>query len=245
MTPLASYRDEVIAHVASPVADAVAAGAVDAESITALDDAASLVASVGVQNGFGFEADGAVRVAVQTDMPGVTPEMWTWWFGWHGSSSDRYKLWHPKAHVSARWADGGDAEEYVGRTSLITEYLGSRKVNGAIRFLPQEQFGFTGDETAICARVGSGEAPVDVGWLVHYVGATPDGAVMRSRFWLGGHYVAPRTSNPVLRRALPPVARRMARPTTQSATDLLIHCAEEMSHLAAFLPALHAEFGGG
>jgi len=91
--------------------------------------------------------------------------------------------------------------------------------------------------------VGSGDAPVDIGWLIHYVAATPDGAVMRSRFWLGGHYVAPRTTNPLLRRALPPVARRLARPTRQSATDLLVHCAEEMSHLAAFLPALHAEAG--
>ncbi len=240
---LSAFLSEAIAPVSAPVAAAVATGPVDAAEITALEDAASLVDGAGLQNGFGFEADGAVRVAVQTDMPGVTPAMWDWWFGWHGSSSERYKLWHPKAHVSARWADGSDAPGYVGRTSLITEYLGARKVNGAIQFRPQEELGFGADETAICARVGSGDAPVDVGWLVHYVGATPDGAVMRSRFWLGGHYVAPRTTNPLLRRTLPPIGRRLARPTTGSATDLLVHCAEEMSHLAAFLPALHAEFG--
>jgi hypothetical protein len=29
------------------------------------------------------------------------------------------------------------------------------------------------------------------------------------------------------------------------ARSLLVHCGEEMPHLASFLPALHAEFSGG
>jgi len=28
------------------------------------------------------------------------------------------------------------------------------------------------------------------------------------------------------------------------ARDLLLHCGQEMNHLAGFLPELHAEFGG-
>jgi hypothetical protein len=28
------------------------------------------------------------------------------------------------------------------------------------------------------------------------------------------------------------------------ARDLLVHCAQEMNHLAAFLPALYEQFGG-
>jgi hypothetical protein len=66
---------------------------------------------------------------------------------------------------------------------------------------------------------------------------------MRSRFWLGGRHTAARSSNPVVRRALPPVANRIVRPSAQSAADLLVHCAQEMSHLAARLPELHAAFG--
>jgi hypothetical protein len=77
------------------------------------------------ENGYGVSRDGGFTVSVRTDMPGVKPEMWDWWFGWHGCDSRRYKLWHPRAHVSARWRDGGSAVTYVGRTSLVREYLGS------------------------------------------------------------------------------------------------------------------------
>ena len=46
------------------------------------------------ENGCGRLSDGGLRVSVRTDMPGVTPAMWEWWFGWHGSDARRYKLWH-------------------------------------------------------------------------------------------------------------------------------------------------------
>jgi hypothetical protein len=42
---------------------------------------------------------------VLTQMPKVTPAMWDWWFAWHGSEAQRYKLWHPRAHISSKWAD--------------------------------------------------------------------------------------------------------------------------------------------
>jgi hypothetical protein len=41
------------------------------------------------------------------------------------------------------------------------------------------------------------------------------------------------------------VAKRLLRLTQSDARALLVHCAEEMPHLAGFLPALHAQFGGG
>jgi hypothetical protein len=70
---------------------------------------------------------------------------------------------------------------------------------------------------------------------------TSDGCEMRSRFWLGephlrflpeGHFLDSLIQRPALRRALmPPNLGR----------DLLVHCAEEMNHLASFLPALYAQ----
>jgi hypothetical protein len=39
------------------------------------------------------------------------------------------------------------------------------------------------------------------------------------------------------------VAKRVLRLTESDARNLLVHCAQEMPHLAAFLPALYAEFG--
>jgi hypothetical protein len=37
-------------------------------------------------------------------------------------------------------------------------------------------------------------------------------------------------------------ARLFMRPSEADARALLVHCAEEMQHLAQFLPALYAEF---
>ena len=66
---------------------------------------------------------------------------------------------------------------------------------------------------------------------------------MRSRFWMGGPHVAATTDAPVVRSALPRIAARVAKPTVRSSTELLVHCSQEMAHLASFLPELHARFG--
>ena len=195
------------------------------------------------ENGYGQLGNGGFQVSVRTDMPGVTPAMWDWWFGWHGSDTRRYKLWHPRAHASARWADGGGDGHYVGRTSLIEEYLGSAYAKAAIRFIAPAEMGLDahrlGDSVAVCARLGSSELPVDIGWLVHQVRATPGGAEMRSRFWMGGPYVGLRHGTPLADTLIRPVAARQL----PDPRDLLVHCAQEMNHLAGFLPQVYARFG--
>jgi DAPG hydrolase PhiG domain len=177
-------------------------------------------------------------------MPGVTPSMWTWWFGWHGSDARRYKLWHLRAHVSAQWSDGGGDGSYVGRTSLVREYLGSAFARPAIQFVVPAKAGL--DETrltdavAICARLGSSDVPVDVGWLVHHVRPTADGAEMRSRFWLGGRHIALRAGNRLANSVIRPVAACQL----PDPRDLMVHRTQEMNRLAGFLPALYQRVGG-
>jgi hypothetical protein len=46
----------------------------------------------------------------------------------------------------------------------------------------------------------------------------------------------------VLDRVVPPVANRIIPLDARAATELLVHCAQEMSHLAARLPGLHGTF---
>ena len=87
-----------------------------------------------LETGYTNEPDGAIHAAIVTAMPGVTPEMWDWWFGWHGSQDSRYKLWHPKSHVSAVWEDGGDDISYIGRNSIIEEYIVDEFAEGLIQF---------------------------------------------------------------------------------------------------------------
>lgn len=195
------------------------------------------------ETGYGRLRRGGFAVSVLTDMPGVTPPMWDWWFGWHGSDARRYKLWHPRAHASARWADGGGDGHYVGRTSLVEEYLGSMYTKAAIRFVSPEELGLPphrlDDSVAVCARLGSSELPVDIGWLVHQVRPTAGGSEMRSRFWMGGSEIGVRHGNVFANSMIRPVAARQL----PDPRDLMVHCAQEMNHLAGFLPALYARFG--
>lgn len=248
-TDFAEFFDPKMAALPGHIVDALHHGPQADQVLLDFDSAAHLLDDGyhQTENGYGHLRNGGFQVSVRTDMPGVTPQMWDWWFGWHGSDTRRYKLWHPRAHASARWADGNnDGNEdghYVGRTSLIEEYLGSAYAKAAIRFLPPEQMGLPadrlGDSVAICARLGSSEVPVDIGWFVHQIRPTPDGAEMRSRFWMGGPYVRVRHGNLLANTVVRPVAARQL----PDPRDLMVHCAQEMNHLAGFLPALYAKFG--
>lgn len=201
-----------------------------------------------VENGYTTLPDGSIKVAVHTDMPGVTPDMWAWWFGWHGSQDRRYKLWHPKAHLSARWEDGRDDVAYLGRTSIIREYIGPDVLDAAIRFQSPLDFGFSmqvlnRSEQAvyICAKIGHPSLPVDYGYLVHQVRATENGSEMRSRFCLGGRFLSLRRQGKIAEIATE-ILKKLRSLPEHFAQNLLRHCAEEMRHLAGFLPDLYRQF---
>ena len=252
--PYADFFDDTIAAVTPHVSAALDRGAVPDVLLPDVDAAAAnLFGSEAVlENGFTLTREGGVRVSVLTPMPGVTPAMIDWWFGWHGDAPAKYKLWHPQAHVHVGWRDTPPAGAhgralYVGQTSLVDEYIGSDLVRGAIRFVPPATLGL-GDPsldddqraTAVCARIGLGDAPVEVGFLAHHVRAVPGGSEMRSRFWMGGRHIAGRNLAGSLAAA---VARRTLRLTEADARAVLVHCAEEMPHLAAILPGLYARYG--
>ncbi|MEU6083320.1 hypothetical protein [Streptomyces sp. NPDC047108] len=254
-SPFGSYFDAEMAPLAPHVVEALHTGPQPAPLFTPLEEAGSLL--VGdqepVETGYALGTDGSMCVAVHTPMPEVTPAMWDWWFSWHGDDTRKYKLWHPRAHVFAQWADDGThsgPRSYIGRTSFVDEYIGSTLTRAAISFVPPARLGLgeslladPARATAICARIGLSGHPLDAGHLLHHVRRTAGGSEMRSRFWIGGRYAAPRTRIGALNRPLPSFVGRMAARTAQDAADLLVHCAQEMAHLAAFLPRIHEEFG--
>jgi DAPG hydrolase PhiG domain len=252
-TPFGKFFNPEMAPLPTHVAEALQHGPQGGMALSAFDDAAR-VADEGYQqteNGYGVLEDGSYQVSVRTDMPGVTPAMWSWWFGWHGCDTRRYKLWHPRAHLFAAWKDVDDTgrqgdERYVGRCSLISEYIGSSMLNGAIQFVAPAEMGCppnSDDAVAICARLGAGDAPVDVGWFIHHVRSTHSGAEMRSRFWMGGPHIAVRKAPGVASRAVRPIASRILGNPESSGRNLIVHCAQEMNHLAGFLPDLYEAFG--
>ena len=244
--PWSRYLDLEMAALPDHVVVALQHGPVAPTAIGSLPD------------GYAVHPDRSIEVAVRTLMPGVTPSMWDWWFGWHGSRDSRYRLWHPRAHVSAQWADGinGDAadadprrgrERYLGRTSHVVEYLGSTLVHGAISFVPPGDLGLVEPHpdsgTRVCAVLGSSQVPVDIGWFVHDVRAVEGGSEMWSRFRLGGSLAVLRGTGARARRASTTLLRPFTRRTELEARALLVHCAQEMNHLASFLPDLHERFG--
>ena len=47
--------------------------------------------------------DGTVEVASLVSMPGVTSDMFRWWFSDYLQTTEHYRMWHPKDHVWMDW----------------------------------------------------------------------------------------------------------------------------------------------
>ena len=243
------------------VEEALAHGPADPDSALPRADAARLLEAgyLPLETGYAEMPDGSVFVSALTQFPGASSEMIDWWFGWHGAETDRYKLWHPQAHLFTQWRfersdDDGrtDREKYVGNTSYVDEYVGPHIHRLAIQFREPGEFGLDVDAfpaagvgTAVCARTGLNNRPADAGYLLHLIRETAEGCEMRSRFWVGEAHVRflPQ-NNPIDRLLATRFARRRLLPRGMG-RDLLIHCAEEMNHLASFLPELYAQETAG
>ena len=91
------------------------------------------------------------------------------------------------------------------------------------RYLDASRFSAARVETAVCARTLLRERGLAAGHLVHLVRSTDS----------GGRTLQPLLDSGALRqRAVPDHVGR----------DLLIHCGEEMLHLAGILPELFSRF---
>lgn len=250
LLPYAKFYQETMADTPGYVLEALKKSPLPIGSIPGPEEA-GMMANPGYQDietGYCLEKDGAVRVSVLTKMPHVLPVMWNWWFGWHGCSSDRYKLWHPKAHLSAKWKDGSVDTSYLNRISLIEEFIGGKLEKAAIRFVSPTTFGLQvasesteNQDVFICARISFSQFPLDIGYLLHQIRVTEGGSEMRSRFWLGGQYLQLQGNN-LFCRILSDLIRYLKKPAPDQAAALLLHCWEEMNHLAGFLPELYREF---
>lgn len=266
--PYAKFFQAKTLPIQEQAREALIAGPVPSEWGLRLPEAAAAMSRPGYmacETGYTTNADGLVVVSVLTHMPGVTGEMWDWWFGWHGTETARYKLWHPSAHLYTAMGENRstiagltDRQRYVNNVSYVDEYLGPDVSPLTVRFFDQERMGFGPSrpgETVIVARGGLSNMPISFAWLIHQVRATPDGAEMRSRFFVNDvalldlppHSVASDAgralTNRVARKLSTPVVKQVAkRKLREFGPDMLFHCASEMNHLATFPPQLYAEF---
>ncbi|MCZ4517761.1 hypothetical protein O4220_04470 [Rhodococcus ruber] len=253
--PYAHYMAARTTPAPTVVADTYAGPPISSNAVPGFDSITTDLAPTGysgIETGYGQRADGVTFVAVRTVMPRVTAAMWDWWFGWHSSEPARYKLWHPDAHLYAALAedrtalDIPDKAKYVGNTTFVDEYVGPKLQQLGIGFRDPIAHGFDvpSDQTIVFGRVGSSIAPVDLGWLAHQVRPVDGGAEMRSRFYLnlrGLHVPDVKQAACAVRRG-PSVDPTDLVLGLDLARDLMLHCGQEMNHLAGFLPELYAEF---
>lgn len=247
------YLNKNIKPISSHAQEALDKGALDPARFITFEQATKLTEPGyhDVETGYCMGGDGSAFVNVLTDMPGVTPAMWDWWFGWHGDDISRYELWHPRDHLEVHWADKVKGRvAYIDRTSVVREYLGKKAETIAISFFQPSSIGlpnFDGDPASsvfIVVKAGPPKGPpIHFSRLIHQIRPTDTGAEMRSRFWLAGPYITARDNHP-LGKVAAFIGRRVRKTPEIFARDLLAHCAEEMAHLASFLPELYKQQTG-
>ena len=186
---------------------------------------------------------GQLLVAARTHMPGCSGRMFEWWFRF-APDTRQYAWWHPLDHVSSRWVETSP-RTHVGSTHLVEERLGAEEVYELqIHFIdPAELFGAEAVQEAldaghvsaiVAAQLGTGAEPLrdergrpNMGRMAHIARDTPDGMVLRSRFWLGAG------------TGLPPEQLEQIIPGS-TGLGLMQHALTEFTFLSRILPPLYA-----
>ena len=246
--PYAKYFNQPLAPIPQEKLEIWQGEAAPAESALPFADRAKFQKSdvPGLENGFTIAPDGTGFVANTTFMPGVTAEMFDWWFGWHSVGPDlRYKLWDHDDHYYARAHD----PEYVlnpdvpvsqktwGMNHQILENIGLGGPEDLLLcFRRPSEIGYdesllgTDECQAMVCAYGLGGAPAV---MTHLARKAEGGILFCSRFWMG--YGPDENGNLV--KLLPDgvsVPENFPR-------ALYGHNIKEYSNLAAILPSIYAE----
>ncbi len=196
-----------------------------------------------MENGISRLPDGCAAIALTIDMPGVTPEMFHWWYAWHSLEPMRFKIWNREEHYDCRRLNPAKAQDnslsmaqrYQNTICELEEDLGFGPERIRVHYRRPEDFGFDAEKlksfegAIVCA--GDTRSPV---MSVHFLSPTATGCLLRSRVWLGCGIEKGRP-----KRLLPPGAMIPIEP----ARGHFCHLARDMSHLAAVLPELYRQFG--
>jgi len=186
--------------------------------------------------------DGTAMLANKTFFPGCTPEMFDFWFAWHGVAGMRYKIWNPQQHYNVQTMNMDKAmdkslslkERYWDTTHDVFEDCGQGPQRIFINFRKPTDIGF--DEakwkdfkgTIVCA--GNEKSPTI---MCHFMRPVEGGCELRSRFWMGWHVI---DGKPV---KMIPDGFRMPLDGVKS---LLMHNIKEFTNLASILPEVYNEF---
>lgn len=186
--------------------------------------------------------DGTAMLANKTFFPGCTPEMFDFWFAWHGVEAMRYKIWNPHQHYSVQTLNMDKAldkslslkERYWDTTHDVYEDCGEGPSRIFINFRNPADIGFDPEKlkefkgTIVCA--GNEKSPTI---MCHFMRPVEGGCELRSRFWIGWHVVNGKPEKMIPDGFKMPLGMVKA---------LLMHNIKEFNHLASILPEVYAEF---
>lgn len=244
-SPYYKYFERELTPVPQETLDKLANNPLTPETVLQAPDLNKLFDPGYLPGEFGWTRlkDGTMVMANLTKMPGVTVEMFDWWFAWHGLEPMRYKIWDPEDHYycltrnpeQARDANLSMKERYWNTMHDVEEDTGTGKGKLTIPFRNPADIGFDPEKlksfagTIVCA--GSEKAPVI---MCHFVRPIEGGIELRTRFWVG---YCVKNGKPTKVKLPPP--RLMP---TKLVVSLLAHNVKEFTHLAAILPEVYEEF---
>ena len=196
--------------------------------------------------------DGTAATANDTFMPGVTAEMFDWWFAWHPIDRLRYAIWDSEDHYDVYLDDPARAlddtltvrERHWGSVHHVWEDAGVGHADLLqISFKRPGEMGY--DEsligtdvcfTIVCANgltLGSGPIPDSPAVMTHFLRPVEGGSVLRSRFWMGWRI----NEQGEAEKGIPDGVSIPA----PIVSGLLHHNIKEFANLARILPSLYAE----
>lgn len=186
--------------------------------------------------------NGAATLANLTPMPGVTVEMFDWWFAWHGLEPMRYKIWNHNQHYYCMTQNPEISkdeslsmkERYWNTVHEVHEDTGLGKEVIFINFRNPADVGFDPeklkdfDGTIVCA--GNDKNPV---FMCHFLRPVEGGCELRTRFWMGYSIIDGKP------QCIMPEGEQFP---VMAAKELLMHNIKEFTNLAAILPELYKEY---
>lgn len=195
--------------------------------------------------------DGTALIANSTFFPGVTGEMFDWWFAWHPIERLRYAIWDNEDHYDVYLDDPAHSrdmrltmqERHWDSVHNIWEDIGMGQVDLLrIHFRRPRDMGY--DESKIgtdacnalvCANVtvvGSGDEPDVPVVMTHFLRPVEGGSQLRSRFWFGWQIIDGKAV-----KCIPDGVNVPAK----GPVSLLNHNVKEFSNLSRILPSVYAE----
>ena len=220
----------------------IAAGPIKSTEATTIENKDDLLKPGYLQTEVGYCVmdDGTAFVSNITKMPGVTKEMFEWWFAWHGLAPLRYKIWDRDDHFGIetthreRLLDQNIPmnERIWGVTHSVIEDTGAGPQPLNINFKSPKEMGFDMEALKKSKVLSIACANDDTAVMVHSIREISDGIELRSRFWLGYNIV---DKKPV---KLIPDGVKIPQEVPEG---LIRHNVKEFSNLAKILPSLYEE----